>query len=259
MTQDLRGLLNSWPYHAQKTARIIKGDDGRDILQVRLPLGLEQYELTGRPDGQKPYGQESIFDFHLARLAKVRALGHNARFELNPEMCAELFNEGMIYYHRYLHLFQLKDWGRAARDTARNLRLFDFVRQYAEQESDRLHLEKWRPYILRMNAVATAMIQWEAGLYDQALATVQAAVRRLQLIEECEDETFKFEQERSLIALQELAREIQNSRPVTEIQSLELEMKKAIETQEFERAAELRDRLRELRQPKRPKSSTPGL
>jgi excinuclease UvrABC helicase subunit UvrB len=116
-----------------------------------------------------------------------------------------------------------------------------------------MHLEKWRPYILRMNAVASAMIQWEAGLHDQALGTVQAAVRRIQLIEEWEDETFKFEQERSLIALQELAREIQNSRPVTEIELLEQEMQQAIETQAFEHAAELRDRLRELRQPKPPK------
>jgi hypothetical protein len=63
MSQDLRSLLSSWPYHPQKTARITKGDDGRDILQVRLPLGLEPYEMTGRPDGQKPYGQDSIFDF----------------------------------------------------------------------------------------------------------------------------------------------------------------------------------------------------
>ena len=48
------------------------------------------------------------------------------------------------------------------RDTAtRNLRLFDFVHQHAHRKEDRHHLEQWRPYILRINAVARA---WQESL-----------------------------------------------------------------------------------------------
>ena len=52
------------------------------------------------------------------------------------------------------------------------------------------------------------------------------------------------------VKLRELLGHIQNSRPLPELERLELELRRAVETQEFERAAELRDRLRELRQRK---------
>jgi protein-arginine kinase activator protein McsA len=44
-----------------------------------------------------------------------------------------------------------------------------------------------------------------------------------------------------------MARQIDESKPVTELESLERELRTAIETQHFERAADLRDRIRALR------------
>jgi hypothetical protein len=244
---DLRGLLESWPYDPENTARLGQGADGRPILQVRTPLGLEQYELEGRPDGQRPHGCDSVFDHHLQRLARARQAGAETGFELSEAECAELFDEGTLYYYRYLHLFQLKDWARTVRDTSRNLRLFDFVRRYAQHEDDQHYLVKWRPYIIRMNGVARAMIEVEKGAHDKACALVQSTIQHIDALEELEDETFKFERRRSLMALRELAGQIQSSKPLSEVERLERDLKRAVETQEFERAAQLRDRLRELR------------
>ena len=42
---DVRRLLENWPYDPDKNIRVLRGRDGRELLQVRLPLGLEQYEL----------------------------------------------------------------------------------------------------------------------------------------------------------------------------------------------------------------------
>ena len=53
---DLRAILAAWPYDPDDDARIVRGDDGREILQVRTPLGIEQYELEGRPDADRPHG-----------------------------------------------------------------------------------------------------------------------------------------------------------------------------------------------------------
>jgi protein-arginine kinase activator protein McsA len=62
-----------------------------------------------------------------------------------------------------------------------------------------------------------------------------------------DEETFSFEKERSLTALKDLRAQIQKNRPLSELEQLEKQMDHAIERQEFERAANLRDRIRELR------------
>jgi hypothetical protein len=245
---DLRGILKSWPYDPDDDARIAQGDDGREILQVRTPVGIEQYEMDGRPDGTRPHGLESALEFHLNRLDKARHAGTQDKFQLGPRECSELFNEGTLYYFRYVRLFQLKDWARTLRDTTRNLRAFDLVHNHAEREEDRQFLEKWRPYIIRVSATAAAMLELEKRGYDPALRAVNEAIERIQTLEELDDETFKFEQERSLTAMRELAAQILKNRPLSEMERLEHQLQRAVERQEFERAAQLRDRIRLLRQ-----------
>jgi hypothetical protein len=243
---DLRSWLESWSYDPEEDARMTRGEDGREVLQVRLPLGIEQYEMEGRPDGHRPHGVESLLDHHLARLEQARRSGEEASFSLNPEQCIELFNEATLYYYRYLRLFQLKDWERTMRDTTRNMRLFDFVHEHAEREEDQLYLEQWRPYLIRMHAMAGALLALDTDNHEGALEIVNAAMKEIESLEGLEDETYEFEQKRSLMALRELVEQIEEIRPVPELERLRRELAKAIETQAFERAAELRDRIRLL-------------
>ena len=245
---DLRRILKGWPYDPDKDARIVRGDDGREILQVRTPVGIEQYEMDGRPDGARPHDMESALEYHLGRLEQAKASGTEAQFQLGPRECSELFNEGTLYYFRYVRLFQLKDWARTLRDTARNMRAFDLIRRHARREEDRQFLEKWRPYVIRVNATAAAMLELDNQGYDRALRAANEAVEKIQALEELDDETFKFERERSLTAMKELAAQIRKNRPLSEIERLEHQLRRAVERQEFERAAQLRDRLRLLRQ-----------
>src|SRR5690348_3301941 len=116
---DLRSALHSWPYDPDNDSRMACGDDGRSILQVRTPLGIEQYELEGRPDGLRPHDIESALEYYLQKLETARGAGRESGFELGPGECSELFSEGTLYYFRYVRLFQLKDWVRTQRDTAR--------------------------------------------------------------------------------------------------------------------------------------------
>jgi UvrB/uvrC motif len=244
---DLRRVLQSWPYDPDKDARLTQGEDGREILQVRTPVGLEQYELEGRPDGVRPHGMESALEFYLQRLERAKAAGKQSEFELDPRDCAELFNEGTIYYFRYVRLFQLKDWHRTIRDTSRNIRVFDLVKEYARRPEDRMYLEKWRPYIIRVNTTAAIMLELEKGHYDEALHLTDEAVTAIEGLEGIEDETFEFERDRSLEALRELAAQVRKNRPLSELEQLEQQLRRAIERQEFERAAQLRDRIRALK------------
>jgi hypothetical protein len=246
-SHDLRSLLESWPFDPSDDVRIVRGADGRQIMQVRLPLGIEQYEMDGRPDGLHPHGVESALEFQLERLAKAKAEGEEAAFRLDAEECVELFNEGVLYYYRYVRCFQIKDWARTVRDTARNLRVFDLVKRYADRDDDRLQLEQWRPYVLRMNAVARAMMAVDDHRFEEAMKIVGDATTSIESLEEMDNPTFKFERERSLHALRELAVQLERDRPLTELERLERELKKAVESEQFERAARLRDRIKALR------------
>jgi len=241
---DLKLHLESWPYDPDDCVRIIKLADGRDVMQVRLPLGIEQYELEGRPDGHRPHGAESLLDHQLARRDQIGP----KNFKLAPDECVDLFNEGVLYYYRYLHLFQLNDWARTLRDTQRNLLLFDFVHQFANRAEDRDYLEQWRPYVLRINAVAAAMLELAENDHPKALAIVQSALEKIEALPDAEEDTFRFERQRSLEALHELAAEIEKNTPLTELQKLEHQLSEAVTHERYERAAQLRDRIKRLQE-----------
>src|ERR1700741_2494233 len=126
MSLDLNSLVQDWPHEPGNIkVRKIIGLDGREKLQLRIDLGVLQMELTGRPDGQRPHGAGSLLSYHLLRAADAEGRGDT--YELTPEQCSELQQEGIQYYHRYLSLFQINDFEGVVRDTQRNLELFTFV------------------------------------------------------------------------------------------------------------------------------------
>jgi len=246
-TPDIRELLRDWPYDAENAVRIVPCADGRDVLQVRTPVGIEQYEIEGRPDGTRPHNAESAFAFYHARFDRLKVAGEEEEFRLNHTECVELFEESVLYYFRYLHLFQLKEWTLTVRDTTRNLRVFDFVHKFAQRKEDRQHLEQWRPYILRIHVIARAMVEADEHAHDRALRILRDGIEQIEGLTEIDNQTFNTERERAVQALRETIIQVEKSRPLSEIEQLEKQLRSAIETQSFERAAQLRDQLRDLR------------
>ena len=106
---DLNDLLEGWPHEpGQVKARKIVGRDGFEKIQLRIDLGLIQMELNGRPDGVRPHGCESLLHYHQAKSAMTKS-GERG-YELSEGDVAALQQEGAQYYHRYLSLFQLRDF-----------------------------------------------------------------------------------------------------------------------------------------------------
>ena len=99
---DISEILGEWPYDPMRNVRRITCLEGRDKLQVRLPLGLEQYELDGRPDGQRPEGFDSFLE-----LLEHRLENEAGRAELTPEDCTRLHEEGVLYYVNGSHLWRV--------------------------------------------------------------------------------------------------------------------------------------------------------
>ena len=71
MSFDISHILSDWPFKpGEVTARRIVGADGQEKIQVRLDLGLLQMEASGRPDGQRPHGHESLLAYYEYLLQK---------------------------------------------------------------------------------------------------------------------------------------------------------------------------------------------
>lgn len=254
MKKDITDLLQAWTFDPEANVRRIEGEDGIEKIQVRIDQGafqgILQLDLDGRPDGRRPYGNAFVLDHFRETLERYRHQ-HNADdkgFTLEPSDCKELFEEGARLYERYVFLLQLKDYERVIRDTERNMNLFRFVNRYAAQEDDRLNLEKWWPYILRINGTARAMTACAEEAYDRALAIVQETRERIAACQTVEADEFHAEMERSEEVLNELQREVEELRPLSRMEQLQRLQEEAVAREDFERAALLRDELRKLQE-----------
>ncbi len=247
MFDDLRPLLDRWPYDPEQTVRMIVGRDGRRKLQVRLPVGIEQYELNGRPDGARPRAGDSLLAYWERRLRLYRRRhGSDRGFRIPEDACVELREESLLYYYRYVLLFQIGEYGRCARDTARNLRCLDLIGQYAEDAEDRESLEQYRPYILRMHRASRALLAMRRRQYEIALRELEMGLQAIENLPAVGGMGYEFEKKRSVSFLKQLRQEIRRNRPLTLRQRLERRLSRAVRNEEYELAAELRDRIETL-------------
>lgn len=244
MTLDINDILSGWPFEpGQVIVRKIAGADGREKIQMRLDLGLLQMETTGRPDGQKPHGQESLLAHYEQLLQRHKQdFGGDEGFELDEKACEMLRAEAVMYYHRYLAMFVLEDFEAVERDTMRNLRVMDLCTAHAAEQSDRYVLEQHRPYVLMMCTRARA----QAALRDRRPKRALAAVRKG--IEEIRAFSERFggdlsEDPPEMTILGALAREIETRVPVDPQARLQTELDSAVAEERYEEAARLRDKL----------------
>jgi len=248
MSLDISEILKGWPYrHGQVSARRIRGRDGREKIQLRLDLGLLQMEAAGRPDGRRPHGMESLLDWHERRLGRhVQQQGEEEGFALSGRDCEMLRAEATLYYHRYLGAFVLGDYEAVLRDTDRNLRLMDFCRRFAREESDRYLLEEYRPYLLMMRARAAAQLALRDGKAHEALQTVRAALADIEGFYDGFGGEKLADQSSELTVLRTMEKDIVAQLPVDPVERLRRELADAVEAEHYEQAARIRDQLRRL-------------
>jgi len=255
---DIRGMLDGWPVDPSHEVRMVRGDDGREILQVRLPLGLQQCETTGRPDGRRPRGRESFLEYFYNRITRALARKRKQGTQLNSSECYELFEEAALYNMRSHWLGQLHEWRRAATDLQHVLRILDLVNRYAANANDRAGMELYRVFFLGRETEALARHAVSCKHYDEALDVLRDGIHRISAMPETYEQPFDSERKRVLAALRRLLADIQKKRPISEIERLERRLKRAIKEQAFEQAAQLRDRIRLLRKAARKGGAGPS-
>ena len=248
MNKDISSILKVWEFDPSDICvRKIIGQDGREKLQVRLDLGLLQMELTGRPDGSRPKGFESVLDYYLDRFSAHREEhGTEEGFRLDEEACGELWQEGMYYYHRYICFYRMEDHEGVLRDTAHNLAILDLVRDCGDDEEAMLSFEQYRPYVIMIHTRAKGELRLQGGDYEAALQIVDEGMEEIRdFFREFNDPEL-IDSSEELQALDAWADEIRADRPTSLKQRLSQRLQQAVAEEKYEQAARLRDRLRVL-------------
>lgn len=250
MSSDISHILESWDYKpGQVVVRRLKGRDGKDKIQLRVDLGLLQMNAEGRPDGKRPMGHPSLLDFFKHRLLKHEetVLDEEDEFTLSDEDCSRLQLEVLQFHHRYLCLLQLQDFEGAARDARHNLEIFDFAEEFAESEEMAWGLKQFQPHVLMVLARAKASQALAKGNYDLAISRVKEGISSLRdfYIEHERDEQMEHSSE--IRSLEHWLEQIRSDKPLTSRQLLEKALQDAVANEDYERAAEMRDALNNLK------------
>jgi hypothetical protein len=247
-SKDIAHVLKGWDYESGTiNVRKVAGLDGAPKLQMRLDLGLLQMEVTGRPDGLRPHGCESLLDYYELELREHETrTGTNLGFQLSDEQCQSLRDEAMMYYHRYLSLFVLGEFSGVVRDTGRNLRVLDFCGAYAASEHDQLVLEEFRPYIIMMNTRAAAFLFYQEKEYRNALVTINGGLKKIRAFFARFGQEEAYNQSSEVKVLRKFAKDVRRKLPVDPLRRLQQKLERAVKDERYEDAATFRDQIAEM-------------
>ena len=250
MNFDISHLLEHWDYQpGQVAVRRFKGKDGTEKIQLRVDLGLLQMNAEGRPDGKRPFGRASLLEHYQARLERHRKKhdGADDGFVLKADDCAKLQQEAIQYHHRYICLFQLEDYEGVIRDTERNIEVFDFVEEYAESDELAWSLQQFRPQLLMMQVRAEGALALKEEHFDEAAELIEDALDELRDFFRAHSRHDLLEQSGEIHSLEAWLQDVQAKRPLSERERLEHALNEAVRLEDYEKAAQVRDALRNLK------------
>jgi hypothetical protein len=243
---DIGHILSAWPYDpkADLIVRKIERHDGGSMLQLRVDVGLLQMEMAGRPDGSRPHEMESLLDYHLAmQSAAERA---DQPYKLDKNEVKELRRESLQYYYRRICLLKLGDYNGVKRDAEHNLAIMSLIRDHARDKSQIAATERYRPYVTMHRIQAQGFLHLERGDYHAALKEIEGGVSEIEAFYQghSQDDIAPLSGEIKL--LQGWADEIRRNIPPSPRERLERELEEAIETEDYERAAEINELIKRL-------------
>lgn len=249
MSFDISHILESWDYRAGEVmVRRFTATDGVEKIQLRVDLGLLQMNAEGRPDGKRPSGHASLIELFQQKL-KLHQAGNedsDEGFVLTEEDCSRLQMEILQYHHRYLCLLQLEDFDGASRDARHNLAVFEFAERYAESDELAWSLKQFQPHVLMVLGRARASQALADGQYDIAITHVEEALNRLRHFYQSHAKPEMEEHSGEIRSLEVWLDKIRSDRPLSSRELLEKALDEAVQKEDYEKAAEMRDALRNL-------------
>ena len=246
MSDDITRILKGWDYEpGELRVRTIEGQGDRTKIQIRMDLGLMQLEWAGRPDGTRPHECTSLLEYYEGRYEHHEHEGNGGPFSLSREDCWALGQEAMQYYWRRISFFELKEYACAEADAIHNLGILDMCQEFAEHEEDRQIADQYRAFVTSHRIQANALQLLEKENHDEALEVIRKGITEIEEVVSDLGE-LEFDDCPELKFLKEWEREVEQSRPLSPLEKLHVDLRAAVEQERFELAADLRDRLRKM-------------
>ncbi len=236
--RDIDTLIKNWTFQpGEVNARLLKARDGREVLQMRVDMGVLQMETDLRPDGLRPNGAETYYDYLVGEVVR-----EGEGFRLTKDQCAEADREFVQYYHRRLCWLSLREYRRAARDADHSLAFMDFVREHAPDEEWALSHEQYRPFVLFHRVQAAALAALEEGGPEGAIRELNAGLGRFRDLFARYDAEEQYADDELVRRLQEMRESVRRRYEVG--RTLDEQLADAIRAEDYEQAARIRDRIR---------------
>lgn len=250
MRRDIDDAIQDWPFEPEPgevIAREVRARDGRPVLQIRVELGLLQLEVEGRPDGSRPHQFATYLDY-LRHRAAGRGLAPGGKappWAMSAEQCEEADREFVQFYHRRVAWLALQRYDKALLDADHTLALMDFVCRHGINEEYVDSHEKYRGLVLFHRAQAAAALALERRKPEEAIDAVREGAERLASHQRAwEDEHDEDETPNSPLIDQLLLLEREIRKNFSVQKTLREQLDEAVASEDYERAARLRDQIR---------------
>lgn len=244
-SENIDHILNTWNFEPGRlTARITVSGDGRDVLQMRIEMGLLQMEINGRPDGERPYDFDSYLEYLQAQYLT------DPTIPLTEDDCVEIDREFVQLYHRRICWLALREYEKAVRDADHTLALMDLCRDHSDDEEWIESHEHFRPFVMFHRIQAKALIELEKHTPEHAIEQLTEGVEQLRTFYEAEglEEDEEFESDELHVRLIELRETLREQFEVG--QTLNEQLDEAVANEHYEQAAKLRDRIHRREDPR---------
>jgi hypothetical protein len=241
MSQDIDAAVSGWEYKPGVVqARLVEANDGRQVLQLRVDLGLLQMETANRPDGLRPHGF-ATYHHYLVKQSQLSERSSRT-FVLNEEQCQEADREFVQYYHRRLCWLALHQYAQAVADADHTLAFMDFVRDHSPNEEFTQAHEQYRGFVLFQRTQAEAAMHVDKDDPERAIDAINEGLEKLRSFFAVYDLEDQFEENGMVQQLRKMADSLRKTHNI-EATLLE-QLNDAVANEQYEDAARLRDALK---------------
>ena len=237
-SRNISDILQDWDYDSQSIrARIVAGQDGEaDVLQMRVEMGIIQMAVDGRPDGIRPEGFATYLDYLLQE-----EISQGNEWDLNDEQCMEVDREFMQFYQRRISWLSIKEYQQVVRDADHTLALMDFCKRHSPEDGWTIVHEQYRPFVLFHRTQAAAYHQLNESTPQAAIECINDGLNTIRSIFESHDLEEHFDEDELVSQLRDIRESLRDEYSVGK--TLHEQLADAIASEQYERAAEIRDQL----------------
>jgi len=230
-------ILGDWPYEPDGLGvRLVEAANDRQLIQIRVDMGILQLETTGRPDGTQPFGHETYYDFLLGEV-----LREGSDWQMDDEQCAEVDREFIQFYHRRVSWIKLNKYRHAVQDANHTLGLMDLCHTHSPDEHWTISHEQYRPFVMFHRTQAEALAGLEEEGAEKAIQAINRGLDKMQDLFEQHEAAEYFEDDELVMRLTEMRESMRDEYGVG--QTLQERLAEAVAKEEYELAAQLRDQL----------------